>query len=170
MHTICLVVCPFLPFLEVELLLTLLFFGHHCRNHHLQAECLQASKKCNSNHYLHDFFFRILFANNLSFIIATEFVHWGEGAAGTATQGMGKERGTHELVLCFCSICVHHSNALLPVDQCKRNVHGAVTVCSSSSPFLLPFHNMTVASDVYDLWKTRIQWREYHFVLLLLPQ
>lgn len=60
------------------------------------------------------------------------FVHWGEGAAGTATQGMGKERGTHELVICFCSICVHHSNALLLVDQCKRNVRGVVAV------FVLP--------------------------------
>ncbi|CAK9879309.1 unnamed protein product, partial [Sphagnum jensenii] len=47
---------------------------------------------------LYDFFFRILFANNLSFIIAKDFVHWGEGAAGTATQGIGKERGTHEFV------------------------------------------------------------------------
>lgn len=48
MHTICLVFFVLLPFLEVELLLTFLFFWHHCRNHHLQAECLQASKKCNS--------------------------------------------------------------------------------------------------------------------------
>jgi hypothetical protein len=54
---------------------------------------------------------------------------------------MGKERGTHELVIGFCSICVHHSNALLPEDQCKRNVRGAATV------FVLPplfYHLFTI--------------------------